>query len=77
MFSKCLKDIAKSLHLLIITAKNRFFSNKFSILQGLKAWRSGAYDILGKVIFKSSIIKKTTENLNTFLNFHGILSKSI
>lgn len=66
IYSKYLKDIAKSLHLLIITAKNRFFSNKFSILQGLKAWRSGAYDIFGKVILKNSIIKKTTESLNTF-----------
>ena len=41
------KDMSNALYLLIVTAKNRFASRTFSILNAFQSWRRGLTGLLG------------------------------
>lgn len=43
-------DLSKALSLIIVTAKNRFVSNKFSLLTGFKAWGTFGFDLVDILI---------------------------
>ena len=45
-YNSVLKDMSKSLHLIIVTAKRRFCYRYFSVLDGLKSIGRAIYDFI-------------------------------
>lgn len=69
-----LKDISRSLSLIIITARNRFIARRFSILSGVKACGNSLYDLVDifiglprKYISKGDAYFKVREELEKYL----------
>lgn len=58
-----LKELAISLHFLLITAKRRFFYKTFSFLQGLKSWYAGFKNLLDIFIGIPAMNTKNYSNL--------------
>lgn len=55
-------DMSKALYLLVITAKNRFCSRSFSILEGFKSWSRGFVDLMGNISALSLIFQSNLKN---------------
>jgi len=56
-----LRDLSKAVELLVITARNRFVSRRFSLLSGLRSWRSSASNLIDILVGMPRLKDRTGE----------------